>query len=315
MSYKKAYREFCQVTPDLPIFVQDWYLDANCTEGQWDVVLVEEGDRVVATLPYFWKQKGPFRYVTMPPFVKTMGPYLIPEYRGVLKKEHVLLQQLISLLPKFDGFKQNFHCSVTNWLPFYWHDFRQTTYYTYRIGNLQNIKSVYNNFNRNIRRNIKKAQQQVRVCNDFSPERFYQINQQSFDRQDIAIPYSWEQFRRQDEALVAQHARELFFAVDKKERIHSAAYLIWDETTAYYHLSGDDPQLRASGAGILLVWEAMRFASEELGLEQFDFEGSMLSPVEHIRVQFGADQVPYFFIWKYNSRLYQFFDWLKAGIF
>lgn len=311
MSNKAAYGEFCKITFDLPVFVQDWYLDACCEGGEWDVVLVKEGERIIASLPYFWKRKGGFRYITMPPFVKWMGPYLIKEYRGVLKKEHAILRQLIAQLPKLDGFKQSFHPFSTNWLPFYWHDFQQTTYYTYRIGELQNLQAVYQNFNRNIRRNLKKAEQEVEVRSDIPVERFYQINQKSFDRQDVAMPYSWEQFHRQDEALVQHNARQLFFALDRNERIHSAAYLIWDKQRAYYHFSGDDPQLRESGAGILLVWKAMQFASQQLGLDSFDFEGSMMQNIEHIRVQFGAQQVPYFFVWKYNSWLYRWLDTLK----
>jgi hypothetical protein len=133
----------------------------------------------------------------------------------------------------------------------------------------------------------------------------------SFDRQGLPMPYSGAQFARHDAALAANGARQLFFAVDAQERIHSAAYLIWDKQAAYYHLSGDDPALRESGAGILLIWEAIRYASEVLGLACFDFEGSMLPAVERIRVQFGAVQTPYFFVWKYGSRTFELLEKLK----
>ena len=125
------------------------------------------------------------------------------------------------------------------------------------------------------------------------------------------MPYSWAQFARHDAALAAHGARQLFFAVDAQHRIHSAAYLIWDQQAAYYHLAGDDPALRESGAGILLVWAAICYASEVLGLACFDFEGSMLPAVERIRVQFGAEQTPYSFVWKYNSRLFELLEKVK----
>jgi|SRR6476661_2218739 len=311
MTAKAIYRDFCNTAPDVPVFAQAWYLDACAAGGDWDVVLVQEQGRVVAALPYFYKKRGPFEYVTMPPFVKMLGPYVLPEFRGVLKKEHPILQELIAQLPKFAAFKQNFYPTCTNWLPFYWNKFQQTTYYTYRINNLQNLAQVEAGVNRNIRRNIQKALEQVRVVHTFSPEQFYQLNKMSFDRQGLPMPYSWEQFRRHDEALAQAQARQFFFAVDEQGRIHSAAYLIWDKQAAYYHLSGDDPALRESGAGILLIWEAIRYTSEVLGLSCFDFEGSMLPAVERIRVQFGAVQTPYFFVWKYNSRAFELLEKLR----
>ncbi|WP_400191946.1 GNAT family N-acetyltransferase [Hymenobacter sp. B81] len=311
MPDKASYRTWCPSQPDLPVYVQPWYLDACCEGGEWDVALVREADRIVASLPYFWKQKGPFRYVTMPPFAKTMGPYLVPEYRGVLKKEHALLPELLAQLPKLAAFKQNFHPALTNWLPLYWQGYQQTTYYTYRIEGLQHLERVQADFNRNIRRNLQKARQQVTVRHDLSAEQFYQLNRMSFERQGLSVPYSWEQFRRHDAALAEHQARQFFFAVDDQGRIHSAAYLIWDQQAAYYHLSGDDPALRESGAGLLLIWEAIRYASEQLGLSCFDFEGSMLPAVERIRVQFGAKQTPYFYVWKYHSRWFKLLEQLK----
>ena len=311
MPAKACYRDLCSAAPDVPVFAQPWYLDACATGGDWDVVLAREAGRVVAALPYFYKQKGPFRYITMPPFVKMLGPYLLPEFRGVLKKEHGILEELIGQLPPFAAFKQNFYPTATNWLPFYWRGFRQTTYYTYRLNGLHNLAQIEAGLNRNLRRNIQKAQQQVNVVHNLPPEEFYRLNKLSFDRQGLAMPYSWAQFAQHDAALATHGARQFFFAVDAQDRVHSAAYLIWDQQTAYYHLSGDDPALRESGAGILLVWEAIRYASEVLGLACFDFEGSMLPAVERIRVQFGAVQTPYFFVWKYNSRVFELLEKLK----
>ncbi|WP_201986592.1 GNAT family N-acetyltransferase [Hymenobacter rubidus] len=308
MSAKARYHDFCRSAPDVPVFAQPWYLEACAEGGAWDVALAEENGRVVAALPYFYKQKGPFRYVTMPPFVKWLGPYLLPEFRHVLKKEHALLEDLIRQLPDFAAFKQNFYPTATNWLPFYWQRYRQTTYYTYRLTGLHQLAQIEAGINRNIRRNIQKARQQVRVVHHLTPEQFYQVNKLSFDRQGLPMPYSWAQFARHDAALAANGARQLFFAVDEQERIHSAAYLIWDQQAAYYHLSGDDPALRESGAGILLIWEAIRYASEVLGLACFDFEGSMLPAVERIRVQFGAVQTPYFFVWKHHSRFFELLE-------
>ena len=160
-------------------------------------------------------------------------------------------------------------------------------------------------------RRIRLARQQVRLVHDLPLEEFYRVNTLSFQRQGLPAPYSLAQFRRLDAVLEAAGRRQLFFAVDEQDRVHSVAYLIWDATTAYFLLAGDDPALRASGAGVMLAWEAIAYASEVLQLDCFDFEGSMLAGVERIRVRFGAVQTPYFFIWKHNSRLFELLEKLK----
>ena len=311
MPAKARYHEFCRTAPDVPVFAQPWYLDACAEGGTWDVVLTEEKGRVVAALPFFCKQKGPFRYVTMPPFVKWLGPYLLPEFRGRLPKEHELLQALIAQLPALAAFKQNFYPTATNWLPFYWQQFRQTTYYTYRLHQLRDLARVEADLGTGIRRDIRLARQQVRMVHDLPLDEFYRVNTLSFTRQGLPAPYSAAQLRRLDAALATTGNRQLFFAVDESGRVHSVAYLIWDATTAYFLLAGDDPALRASGAGVLLAWEAICYASEVLGLDCFDFEGSMLPGVERIRVRFGAVQTPYFYVWKHNSRLFELLEKLK----
>jgi hypothetical protein len=69
------------------------------------------------------------------------------------------------------------------------------------------------------------------------------------------------------------------------------AYLVGDRRTTYYLMGGGDPQLRTSGAGSLLMWEAIRRARAVS--QVFDFEGSMLRPVERFFRAFGGRQTPY----------------------
>ena len=311
MPAKTRYLAFCRAAPDVPVFAQPWYLDACADGGCWDVVLAEEKGQVVAALPFFYKQKGPFRYVTMPAFLKWLGPYLLPEMRGRLPKEHELIRALIAQLPAFAAFKQNFYPTATNWLPFYWQQYRQTTYYTYRLHQLRDLTRVEAGLSAGIRRDIRLARQQVRVVHNLTLEEFYRVNMRSFERQGLPAPYSLAQLGRLDAALATAGQRQLFFAVDAHDQVHSVAYLVWDRTTAYYLLAGDDPTLRASGAGVLLAWECIRYASQVLKLDCFDFEGSMLPGVERIRVRFGAVQTPYFYVWKYHSRLFELLEKLK----
>ena len=91
------------------------------------------------------------------------------------------------------------------------------------------------------------------------------------------------------------------FAEDAEGKIHAAAYIVWDKHTTYYLMGGGDPELRNSGATSAVMWEAIRYASSIN--TSFDFEGSMIEPVERFVRGFGAKQVPYFHVWKFNSKL------------
>ena len=297
MSNKDAYRDFCQTTPDLPLFLHDWYLDAVCG-GSWDAAIVRKGKAVVGVLPFFLKQKLHWRYVAMPPLAKMMGPYLLPEYRAP-RREIPLLNELIDQLPRLAAFQQDFNYTATDWLPFYWRGFRQTTRYSYVLP-LGKMEKLRENLAPDYRNNkLPKAAAQVKVHTGNDLNLFFRVHNGSYERQGLEAPVSFDFLQRLDQALADHRAREIFWATDLKSgAVHSVAYLVWDKQSAYYLMAGDDPALRASGAGILLAWEAIRYTKETLGLAAFDFAGSMIRPIERVRRQFGAVQKPYFRVQK-----------------
>jgi hypothetical protein len=59
----------------LPIFLQDWWLDAVCGDD-WGATSVEKGDEMVATLPYYLVSRYGFRVITMPKLTQSMGPWI-----------------------------------------------------------------------------------------------------------------------------------------------------------------------------------------------------------------------------------------------
>lgn len=312
MLHQEEYRAFSRQNPQLPIYIKDWYLDSVCHDGEWGAALAWQEESMVGALPYFVKQKAGFSYITMPPFVKMMGPYFTQADLS-LTTQHEWLEQLIQQLPKIAAFTQQFHYSATNWLPFFWAGYRQSTRYSYWLSLKEGLEKVEKGMNRNMRRNIAKAENQLRLEFDCPIEIFYKINALSFKRQGLAPPYTLAQLEAHHAALQANKAGKIFSAVDEHNKIHGVAYLIWDNHSAYYHLAGEDPALRQSGAGIWLIWQAIQYTYEQLRLPIFDFEGSMIRPIEAIRRQFGAVQQPYSLVWKYDSRLFKILQMLKGN--
>lgn len=278
------------------IFEQPWWLDA-VAPGRWGAVEVRRGDKVVARLPCAHRRRLGLTTIGQPPFTQTLGPWLAPrvgKYARQLETEKKLLGELIEMLPPFDFFRQSFSPTLTNWLPFYWAGFEATVRYTYRIEELSDLDRVRSEFQEHVRRGIRKAEGAVEVNNDYPLEDLLLLNERTYARQGVRSPDSPELVRRLDAACAERGARRILGAVDSRGRVHAALYVVWDERTLYALINARDPELQAVGSNTLLYWEAIRLASEVSRV--FDFEGSMLEPIEHYFRGFGGRQTPYFSI-------------------
>lgn len=303
---KELYKQLCAKEPSIPIFSQDWWLDATAGSANWDIALVEAHGDITACMPYASRHRAGLRISTVPPLTYCLGPWLRSsdaKHATQISRQKEVLEKLIALLPPFDHFKQQWHYTQTNWLPFFWHGFEQTTYYTYLLSLLCDEKTLWQGLQENIRREIKKATSRggLKVRDDLPVSDFFPLNKLVFDRQKMTMPYSEEQIATIDQACAQQNQRKIFIAQDTQGVLHAGVYLIWDKNSAYYLMGGSDPAHRNSGAMSLCMWEAIKFASTVT--RHFDFCGSMIEPVERFVRSFGGVQTPYFTVSRTPSKL------------
>jgi CelD/BcsL family acetyltransferase involved in cellulose biosynthesis len=275
------------------IFQQPWWLDA-VAPGRWGQAVVERDGRTVARLPYTVRGRGRWRMLTQPPLTQTLGPWVersSAKPANALSEEMELLTAVEAALPPAEAFLQHFSPTMLNALPFFWAGYRIEVQYTYRLEGLGSEEALWDGLRGNIRREIRKARKRVEVRDDLGLDRFYSVWAKTFSRQGLEPPHSLALLDRLDAACAARGARTMLFAVDEADRIHAVSYVVWDEQAAYYLLGGSDPELRTSGASSLLMWEAIKRAREVT--DTFDFEGSMLKPVERFFRAFGSRQAPY----------------------
>ena len=126
ISAKQKYYVHCKNEPTISLFSKGWWLDAVCGKNNWDVILVEKGGQIIASMPYYMIKIHGMSIITMPKLTQTMGPWLQSSkanYSNQLAKQKFLITELIGKLPAYDNFHQNFHHSITNWLPFAWQGF------------------------------------------------------------------------------------------------------------------------------------------------------------------------------------------------
>jgi hypothetical protein len=275
------------------IFQQPWWLEA-VAPGRWGEVTVERNGQVLARLPYARRGRRGLRMLTMPPVTQTLGPWLKPPTGGptrALSEEMQLLGELEAGLPPAQAFVQHFSPTVMNALPFYWAGYRLELRYTYRLVGLGSPDALWAGLRGNIRREIRKARKRLEVRDDLGLDRFYTVWTKTFARQGMRPAVSLGPLERLDSACALRNARAMLFAQDAAGRVHAVLYVVWDGHAAFHLLSGADPELRTSGAGSLLMWEAITRARAVTDV--FDFEGSMLKPVERFFRAFGSRQIPY----------------------
>ena len=305
MDNKQKYIEFCKNEKAMPIFSKPFWLDAVCGEDGWDVILVEKGGEIFASMPYVKPMvRHLLTYSTMPKLTQKLGPYIKypngQKYEAKLAYEKKIVKEIIELLPQVDYFSQNFNLTVTNWLPWYWAKFSQTTRYSYRLPYTVNFNDIVKNFSRNNRQLFNKKEHNINIVHNLTTEEFYNTCKKTFDRQNLLIPYSLDLVKRIFKTCSENNAGLAFFAIDENGDIHSVSYEIWDDSTVYSLFGGSDTKLRSQGGKNYIMFNAIKFAMDNG--KDFDFEGSMIESIENFYRQFGAIQTPYFQITKLSRK-------------
>jgi len=221
-----------------------------------------------------------------------------------------MIEQIKDL--KIGYYNQNFHYSISNWLPFYWKGFRQTTRYTYVIEDISDIENVFKNFDYSKKKNINKARKTVRIKYDLSAQEFYEHHKMTLNKQNQKISYSQNIFYELYRSVYERGCGKTIYAIDDNEIIHAALFVVWDNKSAYDLISTIDPDYRNSGASSLLIYEIINFLRDKV--RKFDFEGSMIESVENSFRKFGAIQKAYFNINKSFSFTFKLINSIKYFI-
>lgn len=305
MTDREIFREWCAQRDDIPIFLTAGWLDAIADEANWDVALIGQHNDVQAFMPYFHKRKMGFDIITMPPLTPYLGPWIhYPEGQkqaSRLSYEKKMMDALIAKLLATDRFIQYFHPAVTNWLPFRWKGFEQTTRYTYILPDLSDMYAVYDGLQGNIRREIKKAEAQLSVTQVGEVDTLFRLLKDDFALKKEKLPISKKYLTDVFNAMRAKGCCAVFNAMDAEGNTVSSVFIVWDRQSAYYLAGAVLPDAKTTGVMSLLLWEAIRHSSKVT--KAFNFEGSISEPIERFFRAFGGVQTPYFEIRRTGSKL------------
>ena len=295
--YIKIYNEKRSIK--LPIFSTPWWLDAVCGSENWDAIVLDDGmGGVKAMFPITYEDRKHKR-IGLPLLTQKLGTYIVyPKGQSNFKKlayDNEIVDKIVEQLPKINKFNINFNYTFTNWLPFYWKGFKQTTRYTYIVQNLN--QNVFAKFAPCKRTDIRKAEKLVDVMYDLSGEEFIRYYSESLCKQGKNLIYSQDRFLKLYNAVLAHDSGRIIYAIkkDNPRIITGAIFYVWDSYSIYNLVTAFDPDYRNTGSSSLLFYQIMKDFSDS-GLK-FDFEGSMVETIEHSYNKFGTVQVPYYTIY------------------
>lgn len=300
---RRLYAEYCvRYAGELPVFYQSWYLDAACSDGDWDAAIYTKGGHIMGVWPYYHKRRYGLAYITMPPLTPCMGPvYHIDDGLSLSTRyaqEKEILQALHDQLPST-------HLTTVYRPPGEMSSLllRQVGYeihrrYTYRIDLRTDDPKTGISSNQSAA--IKKASDTYELRIDERCDDHLELNAATYRRQGIFCPYGDSLFRKIDSTLQQHEARTILVALDASGASRASLYLIHDQRTVYLMAIGSDDIGRSDGAIAWLIAQALeRFSASH---EIFDFEGSMIPRIERFFRSFGGEQVGYDHLIRTSSR-------------
>lgn len=182
----------------------------------------------------------------------------------------------------------------TDSLPFYWRGFKVTPRFTYLMDLARKENALIQSMSTKMRHHIRKAKKdQLKVVEtgDSSMVRGFVLR--SFARQNKRLD------EKQIESVFAayppgfnSYCMVTLFADEPV----AGTYVVYDNHSGYYLLGGHSDQTH-HGAGPLAIWMSIQRAIQ-LGLSIFDFEGSIIPPIERYFRGFGGRLTPYYGIYK-----------------
>lgn len=316
-SNRAEYSLLCETETSIPIFSKDWWLDATAGAGNWDVALVKMDGNIVGALPFVTVERFGMKVIQHPALTPRLGPWIHPSRENAGRKlgtQHQIMKALIEQLPSFDLFRQTWSSGISNWLPFHWKGFSQTTDYTYVVSPLNDLDSVWRHFDSARRKHCKHSVERfkLRVRDDLPLDAFIALQKMSLQRRGIGRAYSDNYLHRLDAACVQRNCRKILIVTDEAGRHGAGTYTVWDSNCAYALIKGSDPAMLHTQAPSLCQWESIKFSATVTS--QYDFLGNTNAMIEPYVRSFGGAQTPIFSISKIPSRLLRLREGLKSVI-
>lgn len=277
------------------LFLQKWWWQALCPEKELAIWRVDDEGEPAGFWPLARRKRlgGLFRVYAAPVLTQHTGPWV--SCRKYLKNLLLQIPPKVMLCVN-TGWNLNEEervlCGASG--------IESRDRVTHRIEDTRDLEAVWAGMTPARQRQIKKGMKYLHRVENPSVEMLLALQQETFGRQKLALPYSPNAVRRLYEAVLENRAGELVALADPENRILACGLFVYDDKICYSLMHGFHKTEKDWGAGSLLQWEGIRIAS--LKNLVFDFEGSDIEQIARFNLSFGAKPFTYTCLERYSRR-------------
>lgn len=251
-------------------------------------------DELIGGFPFFYQHRFGLKILRNPLFTPYIGPFLSisskkPIHR--LKKQKEYLSHFAEFVDNIKSPLKSFVLSpsIIDTQPLIWRDFKVVPFYTYLLSLEQDIDGMFDSMDSDKKNLIRKGIKE-------------ELNVQRADDYTVVFDLICKTFQRKAKKFNKYLVHKILFTFATDNNCFafvcynsgipvSASFCIYDRNKAYYLFGGYDPKTKLNSAGVLTLWEAIKY-SKSLNLKYFDFEGSMLPEIERFFRGFGGKLTP-----------------------
>jgi lipid II:glycine glycyltransferase (peptidoglycan interpeptide bridge formation enzyme) len=298
--------EFVFKSENGSVFNSSFFLE--CFSQNFKILGYFRKNKLIAGTGFFIKKKFGIPYVSVFPLI----PYSGVVFQKSSKRYSNDLSEKKKIIRDIGGYFKKYYYSYLRFAPgfddiqgFLLENYKPEIKYTY-ILEMDSLGKIWKNFDTNRKGDIRSAEKnkiRIEITEDFS--RLFRLVEKTFKRKNKKIKYRKYAFSI-NRVLSEKRLCRSFIAVDEKGRDVAGVYIVFDNSKAYFLLSGYDEGYNQRGAESLALWEAIKFCKKQ-GLKEFDFEGSMIPGVEKFLRKFGGKLTPVYCVYFFNKYLEIFY--------
>lgn len=261
--------------------------------------IYDAGDRLRGGFCVYEQRKFGLRILRNPPYTPQIGPFFEPKANSPATRtdeQRAVVEAMAEYLSGARAALISLGLSVgwTDTLPFFWRGWKVVPHYTYRMPLAESEEDLAQRPAKQLRKHLRSLDvPEVTVAPMTDPEELVALVQATFARQGMELP----PYTREILAAFPVSDRAYGCEVRVGGRVLAARYVIYDATTAFALMGGHRSDARFNDAGALASWQTIREARRR-GLATFDFEGSVIAPIERYYRGFGGQLTPRFTVHK-----------------
>lgn len=272
------------------VFAESWWLDAatGSPEAWTPNLLHDEAGEVLAAWPMAFRTTGRGRVGHGLPYTPWLGPQLpdAPASIARINDDVALLEQLAEHVADWAHVEAACMPELDYWTPLSWHGFTQTTRTTWRFESDSTIDEIHAGLRRSPKRNLKTAARDGVIVDTGTVDELLVACKATFAQQAIDGVPARDVLERVARNAVQRERGEILAVRTADGELASAGLCVWDDRRTYNLANG-----RIADSGVASAPTVLLHRSIERALERgtgFDFEGSMIKPVESFFRSFGA---------------------------